>query len=223
LNIKNTGSTNVSNIEAELNTTQVEATNPLLTPQPSNYASGGFLVLHNSSESVYYYVGRLEWNDTTKPADLLNEQANTVSWGFHRNVSSNYLWTLSNGTDGKCNETGSLLKIKTLADTGSNRDMGSNYADITGLTPGVDWASGTFASGPLDNQCVALYTDCTRFYIYKNDYSDEFPACSDRSYLQTSDLSPDNTHVAKVRVFVPSGIPSGATSNTVLTITATSV
>jgi hypothetical protein len=223
VHIRNTGSVNVTNIEAELNTTDIETSNPLEPPADAvDYASGGFMVLHNSSESTYYYVGRLEWNATSQPAGITNDQTGSVSWGFHKNVTNNYLWSLANGTAAGCNDTGSNLRIKEDADTGDNRDMQSGEFNIEGLSEGSVWATGSFSGGPLQGQCVALHQDCTKFYIYKYDFSSKFPSCGNATYLQTANFTPESLHIAKARVFVPSGVPEGSTSNTVLTIIATS-
>jgi hypothetical protein len=227
--IKNTGSNDVTQIYASLNTIAVENSNPL-GQAASQYAAGGFLWIRNSTNPTYYHGGRLEWNTTTKPAGI-TDVTGAVSWGFYRNATQgDYLWEMvGNGTGAVgpsnwCNQTtgtAAKLVIKNVPDTGNNRDLNTDTTTYQVSTAAVNWGVIAASSGPLNGYCIALYYDCSKFYIYKYDKTTYGSSCANSLYLQESTLKPGEEHDAYIGISIPKGVPAGDTAITTLTITAT--
>lgn len=220
LTIRNTGSKNVSNIYAYVDTITSEPVNPIPIGAAQNYSSGGVLVL-NTSEGAFYYVGRLEWN-ITRPqgTGTTNCDGTWSTWGYYRNATKGeYLWCMVNGSSGTCNDTTAKVYIETDADTGipSTRDP-----TIGGTVTSAfkDWGVYTFTGGPLNGHCVALYTDCTKMFIYEYDKRSNpyFGSCSGASYIRQDALTPSNEFPVTLEVWVPRGIPAGWLASSWLTI-----
>ena len=176
----------------------------------------------------------MEWNYTK---GWISGMTNTISWlksyGWFYNHSVSYIWNLGNGTTGHCNQTGTVLRIKTVVDDGNNRDMDASYVDGTNAAQGIEWAVFTFASGPLKDYCVATSTDCTRLMVYTYHAgssaavgSTTLPTCSARRYLRQSSsvansvFAAGDTYSFNITVFVPKGIPSGNVTQSTMTLTA---
>jgi len=220
ITITNKGSVNLTNIYASVNSFALETTNPLFTGNPADYAAGSFLVLHNSTESEYRFVNRMEWNYT----DTLDNYVPTpgaVSRGFFKNITKEYLWDIVDDSNGQCLNTSEVIfKIKTVPDDGTNRDMSVNTVTGTGQANTTEWSTWTFSSGPLAGYCVAIYKDCTKIMIYQFDHNSSLPSCPNLKYIQSGALTPSSSHVMSANVYVPKGIPAGNTTQSTLTITA---
>jgi uncharacterized protein (UPF0333 family) len=225
--IKNTGSVNLSQIYVSSNTTGDETTNPIPAGVASEYSASGFIFIKNSTATAPYHVGRQEWNlSDVLSGETLNLAGATEKWGhgWYKNVSSgNYLWKVENGTDGYCNDTNTVFKIKTLQEnsTTQQRDLSSGLATESFGTAGVNWATFTFTDGPLSGYCLATYKDCDRIFIYKYDQSSAYPTCSAVQYLRAGVLVPGVEASAWVFASVPQGIPAGETALSILTFVAT--
>lgn len=225
--IKNTGSVNLSQIYVSSNTTGDETTNPIPAGVASGYSASGFIFIKNSTATAPYHVGRQEWNMSgVLSGETLNLAGTTEKWGhgWYKNVSSgNYLWKVENGTDGYCNDTDTIFKIKTLQEnsTTQQRDLSSDLATESFGTAGVNWATFTFSDGPLSGYCVATYKDCDRIFIYKYDQSSAYPTCSAVRYLRAGVLVPGDEANAWVFASVPQGTPAGETALSVLIFVAT--
>jgi len=227
IDVKNTGSVNVTNTYASVNTTNAESTNPLPLGTASSYSSGGLMAMANDTNLTWLFVGRLEWNLSAPPAGYDTRIISGVtnkSWGWFRNVSDNYLWELINGTGSEehvnCSGPGTILTIEADADDGTVSTRAPSINGTISTTDGKNWAVFTFATGPWDHYCVATYYDCTRIFLYKYDYGNLFPTCGSRKYL-TSNLVPGDSKTWNVRAWVPEGIPAGNLTVAALTITAT--
>jgi hypothetical protein len=230
LTIENAGSNNLSEIYVSVNTWDIETSNPLGTGNPAVYAASGFMLIQNESSSndKYYYAGRLEWN----LSDILSNEilslgsgTENFSHGWYRNLTNKYLWKLENGSAGYCNNTGTSFVLKKSPEnsTTENRDITTDSESCTFDSAGVNWSTHTCsdADNPLTGHCIAAYKDCDRVYLYRYDYSSEFPTCSDREYLTNVTLTPSDTTKARVFASIPSGTPQGSTAQAVLTIYAT--
>ncbi|MEM3610125.1 MAG: hypothetical protein QW076_04450 [Candidatus Anstonellales archaeon] len=223
LNIKNTGSVNVTNIYAYVDTLTDETTRPYGTGDPAKYAAGGVIVLRNKTDSTYYFAGRLEWNWTEDVGNKdLSAISSPVAWGFFKNTSYEYFWALGNGTNGYCNNTGAQFAIEDDPDNGTQ-------ATRTPLTTGIHLNGGdtnwgyfniTRASAPLYQSCVAAYYDCTKIYIYHYDKRSGFGSCSNAMYIQSTNLVPGETHTLTLNVYIPQGIPAGNLNTATLTVVA---
>jgi len=238
IDVKNSGSLNLTDIYAFANTNETEQTNPLDTGISTRYSSGGLIAMANDTLFTFYFVGRQEWNISYTPTGAsLTAYGGGItnrSVGYFRNTSSEYLWQLTNGTTtvgGMCNATGAVLRISANADTGdpSTRDLAitsSNYVQGTlTASTGQPWAVFTFASGAWQNYCAAAYWDCTKIYIYKYDYRSGIfsTGCSQRNYLLSggSSLKPGQVRVWNLRAWIPYGIPAGNTTSAVISIIGT--
>lgn len=236
LTMWNTGSVNLSQIYAYPNTTEVESSNPIPAGVSSQYASGGFIFIKNETNLAWWHMGRQEWNmSQVLSGEILNLSSDTTKYGhgWYKNVSappsgedSTYLWKIENGTDGYCNDTGAIFKIKKDPEnrTTEQRDLTVNLAAETFESAGANWATWKFSDGPLAGHCLATYKDCDRIYIYKYDWYDttnRFPSCTQRNYLRSNTLVPGESSKVWMFASVPEGTPAGETAITVVTFIAT--
>lgn len=250
IQIENTGSTNLTNIRANPDTISSEQDNPLGTGQPGEYAAGRFLWITNTSANDFgfYQAGHLTWNLTEQaggePSGVTGRDTGSVSIGYYRNATAEYLWEMvqdtTGGSSGFCNSTSAYMEIKTNADTGSNRDLDTSVTQYTVQTGNNNWglagstAPGVgvepVAAGPLQGHYVALSSDCTKAYTFRYDIPSGIPSpnggagTTSTPYLvgnSTQDhITPGETWTARVGAAVHSGVPDGDTNRTLLTITA---
>jgi hypothetical protein len=225
LDIKNSGSVNVTNIYASVTTIQDEPRRPYGTGISVNYSSGGVIVLKNSSDTVYRFAGRLEWNESSVPSNN-NPTGFTslVSRGFLRNTSYEYFWAIGNGTGYGgatvyCNNTGAQFGISTLADNGTSATRSPAASAMA--TSDANYGYFPQSSGPLSGSCVAASYDCTKIYIYYYDKSAGIGSCTNAQYIQTIGLIPGTIHTLTLAAYIPYGIPTGSLNTTTFTVTAT--
>ncbi len=224
--IKNTGSVNVTDIYMTTSAITDESTNPLPTADATAYSAASLIFVKNSTESAHSHAGRLEWNlSTILTEETLGIDAATTAFahGWYRNSTGNeYLWKVENGTDGLCNNSGTVFTINTVSenDTDLNRDVSAGY-ECTGLASDTGWGSFECDSGPLNGYCVATASTCDKIYIYKNDYTSTLPACDNREYLINNVLIPGTEDAISIYASVPQGIPAGDTTAGTMTIVAT--
>ncbi|MFH1228915.1 MAG: hypothetical protein V1678_00635 [Candidatus Aenigmatarchaeota archaeon] len=224
ITIKNTGSVNVSNIFAWVNTLANESVRPYGNSTASNYSAGGVLTITNETSTKYYYLGRIEWNWTD---DIPNHDwtavTSPVSWGYFRNMSDDYVWVMGNGTAGRCNETGSQFSIETDIDVGTlaTRTPGITVSLTASSNDPTRWSYAAITSGTLAGHCVAAYYDCSKVYIYGYDKRTNFTGCANANYMLSGNLVPGETMNIKVDTWIPRGIPSGNLTRTTLTVEAT--
>jgi hypothetical protein len=220
LNIKNTGSVNLTNIYAYVDTLEDEATRPYGFDDPLKYAAGGVIVFKNETYDKFFFAGRLEWNWTEDVGnDDLSAITSPVAWGFFKNTSYEYYWALGNGTGGYCNNTGAQFAISDYPDNGTITTRTPSGAGIT-FQAGVDWGyfSINRASSPLYGSCVAAYYDCSKIYIYKYDKRSGFGSCANSEYIQAPNLVPGETHTLTLNVYIPLGIPAGNLNTAIFTV-----
>jgi hypothetical protein len=228
VDIKNTGSINVSQIYIYSSTLDAEAARPYGSSSTISYASGGIVVVHNDTDlnTTNWFVGRLEWNSTSDVSNKNLAAIDTpVAFGFFRNTSYEYFWGLGNGTDGQCNNTGAQFGLNDAIDNGT---VASRTVDVTSvsLTPATDWGlfSVSRASSPLETYCVAAFYDCTKIYVYKYDKrsNPDFGGCTNSRYLQELNLISGDTHTIMLNAYAPYGIPDGVMNVTTFTVYASS-
>lgn len=241
LDIENTGSVNVTDVYAHVNTFDSEYENPLGSGSADSYAAGGFVWIKNST-SNFYHAGTQMWNITERaggqPSGIEEEPTDTVSYGYYRNATGDYLWALttdygSEETDPEgplCNDeaTDVTLEIMDNPDTGDNRNF-DEETSVYNLHNGVqdgDWSQNQADDGPLEGHYVAAYEDCERLYVNRFDSSDMFPMTGgEDQYLvggEDDGLAPGDTYTARLGAAIPSGIPAGVTNSTTLTVHASS-
>jgi len=238
IDVVNTGSLNFTSLTANVNSFSTETSNPYDTSgDPTKYAAGSFLVVYNSSNTdPNRFENRMEWNYTKGwISSMTNPLTNWKSYGWFYNHSLSYIWNMANGTYQSCNASDAALRIKTVVDTGSNRDMDQDYADGSNVANNSEWAVFTFSSGPLADYCVATYYDCTRLMVYQY-YpgsaaavgSTTLPTCGAARYLvqstsaAASEFPAGDTESLNVTVYVPTGVPAGNVTSSTMTVTAIS-
>ena len=224
ITISNIGSLAFSTgVYASVNSFITESSNPL-GGAASSYGAGSYLVLKNSSDPVYYFVNRMEWNDTTI-GTVTGKDAAGVAWGFYRNKTKKWLWEIDKDNNNECLNTTSgvpntgKIRIKTTDFSGSY-DLSSNTVNSTSVGNTTEWGFWRFTSGPLVDYCVAVRKNCQSFMIYRWDKNSSLTSCSTTQYLNSS-LGLSGSIIVTVNVFVPSGTPSGNATQSILTITAT--
>lgn len=223
VDIKNTGSNNISNIYASVDTLTDETSDPIPAGGPSGFASTGFLVLKNSTATEYFHAGRLEWNLSTLLTGASYGSYRYNATGFFRNVSGMYMWILGNtttATNAGCNDTGATLYIEADADAGTAATRTPAVAGTLDESV-TDWGLFSFTADPLKNYCVAAYHDCTKIYIYKYDYNATFDGCTQSNYLEAATLVPGDIDTITTNAWVSEGVPDGSTNSGVLTFHGT--
>jgi hypothetical protein len=167
--IRNTGSTNITNIHAYVDTIAVENQKPIDSGQAGLYASTGFILIKNESGGPYAHAGRLEWNlSSNLEGEVLNLQSQDVNTtfgrGWYRNGTNQFLWKAENGTRGPptnpatkdigaCNITGTLFSIKRDPEndtSGLQRDFTTGIIDTgTFREATFNWSLFEMNSGAL--------------------------------------------------------------------------
>ncbi len=231
LTVKNTGSINVSNIYAYVDTLLTEPVRPYGLAYPKNYSAGGVIALKNESDPQFFLAGRIEWNWTQ---DIPNHDWTTVgvttpvSWGYFRNTSNEYVWVVGSGDDGFCNMSNTQFAIE------DDRDIGT-FATRTPDDTSITWAGNDSTwsyfrvdrtTAPLNFSCVAVYNDCSKIYIYNYDRRSgnvgNFSTCGSANNLFYGNLVPGYSFIVWVSPWVPLGYPAGYLNTTTLTFYATS-
>jgi len=224
VDVKNTGSVNVTNLYIYASTLTDEQTRPYGTGDPRNYSAAGVIVVSNESEAIPQFVGRIEWNWTDSISNANFDAINSVrAWGFYKNTSFEYVWAVGNGTDGLCNNTGAQFAITDTPDTGTTATRTPTTENVAfdggDANFGYFSVSGRAAFGG-ENVCVAVATDCSKIYVYKYDRRDGFSTCGNSAFLTTNTLTPGDIYKIYLNAFVPKGIPAGVLREGTLTIVA---
>ena len=229
LTIKNSGSLNVTQIYAYIDTLEGESIRPYGSDDPTDFSAGGVIVLKNETDSAYLFAGRIEWNWTQDIPNHLWSALTTsdaTAWGYFRNTSNDYVWVLGNGTDGRCNESSAQFALETDVDIGTTDTRTPTLTSITRDTGDADWGYFSVNQAPLNGACVAASWDCTKIYIYKYDMRGtapyDFNNCNNAAYLQATNLTPGYTIILQTDAWVPNGYPAGFLNQTILTVYATS-
>jgi hypothetical protein len=224
IQVRNSGSRNISTIYAYADTLTSEQNNPYPAGDSSAFSSGSVLMLKkNETGATYYYADRLEWNITQPAGSGGTNCQNAVAWGYYRNVTNEYVWCLTNGTEINathgCNSTGTTFYIETDADNGTVASRQPNLGATADSLTQADWGIFKFTSGPLNNMCVAIHRLCTKILIYKYDRRSPFDQCSIVDTLNsTTILTPGDEFTVNLDAWVPKGIPYGWLASSWLTI-----
>jgi hypothetical protein len=224
--IKNAGSENVTNIIAYVNTNETETLRPYGSSNPSDFSSGGLIVIKNNSASKMYWVQRKEWNWTR---DIANIDLGAISpysraaRGFFRNTSLEYVWAVGNGTEGLCNNTGTLFAIEDDNDLGASDTRTPTTTGIVrdGGDGDYSYFSVNRATAPLSDMCVAVSKNCDYILAYKYDRRGTpsgFGTCSNAADLRSEALPPGETDDIHIDAWIPNGVPSGQLAIAILTI-----
>jgi hypothetical protein len=229
IDVKNSGSNNVTNVFIYASTLNDETTRPYGSSDPKKYSAAGLIVIKNETDPIPQFVGRVEWNwtDSISGADF-SAITSLKAWGFYKNTSFEYVWAVGNGTGGFCNSTGAQFAIEDDPDVGTTATRTPTTTGVTlnggDANFGYFSVSGRAAFGG-DNVCVAVAADCTKIFIYKYDKrsatGENFDSCANSQYLTTRQLAPgDILRLTFVSAYVPKGIPAGDLKQGTLTIVA---
>jgi hypothetical protein len=230
---ENIGSTNITGYYAYVDTITAEPSRPYGTGVASNYAAGGVLTLDPDNPISFSYLGRQEWNWTEDIAYKI-VPVNTISFGFFRNTTSDYFWSIHNTTSGVvvggCANVsvsnGVVFRINNNADNGTSvtrtTDTGGDYtqaAEVASNIPleSANWGIVKFSSGPLNGYFVALKDDCQRFVVYRFDR--RFGNNGD-FINSTAVFSPGDIDYHQLSAWLPYGIPAGSLRYCILTVEA---
>ena len=231
LSIRNVGSYNLTNFYVDVNTEDLETTNPLGPGNISKYAASGFIRFRNETTTTdYMHLGRIEWNLTEDlDTETLNLSSVTTKYGhgWYRRANGNeYMWKVENGTGGWCNNTATYFIIKNYPEnsSGYQRDLSTNFATASVSNNNTNWTFLYFGSGPLYPHCVAVYYDCTKVYIYKYDMDGgtagtSFGSCALAKFITEDELAPgEKIDKLKVKPSIPYGTPYGDAIQSTMTI-----
>lgn len=231
LDIKNSGSNNITSVYAYVDTIDTETTNPIPTGDPTKYASTGLLLMNASTvNNEFYYVGRLDWNITpvgngTKVDGPPGSYGQANSWGYFRRFDGDYLWNISlgsgiviNDTHG-CNSTGTVFMIEDEADDGRplTRQPTRSGGTVTSI---ADWGIFGITGGILDGHCIAVHRTCEKIFIYNYDKRSGFKDCTNADFVRDATLTPGNQFTVYTTIWVPYGIPAGWLKSGWLTLEA---
>ncbi|MEM5855482.1 MAG: hypothetical protein QW472_04170, partial [Candidatus Aenigmatarchaeota archaeon] len=226
LDIINTGSVNVSQIYAYVDTLEDETERPYGSANATKYAAGGVIVFKNETYNKFFFAGRIEWNWTEDISNMNKSNVNSpVAWGFFKNTSFEYVWLLGNGTNGFCNNTGAQFAIEDDVDNGTveTRTPETTNINFDGGNANFGYFSINRASSPLYESCVAAYYNCTKIYIYKYDKRSGFTSCANSRFIQETNLPPGQYHTLTLNVYIPYGIPNGILNLATLTVYASAM
>jgi hypothetical protein len=222
LNVKNTGSVNVTDLYVYPDTITDEGLRPYGNGSSAAYAAGGIISISNITTAQYFFLGRLEWNWTESLQNLNTTNLDSpVSWGFYKNASQEYIWAAGNGTDGLCNNTGAQLAVSTLIDTGTMATRTPVTTSITNSYQDASYSYFTVGAGPLNGYCVAVNSTCEKIYIYKYDKRAGFTQCTNSKFLTANQIAPGDIIQLNADVFVPFGLPTGELTRATVTFVAT--
>ena len=235
IQIENIGSTNITNIW--LNTTY-ESDSPFASGDRLAYDSANFVVVSREDAGAYYWVNRVEYNETRSLVYV-----NTpLGWryGRIRNTTNEYFWTVANqSTLSACNTTTLRIGINYHSqtvdgslnfDTTEGAVQDTDFRQFTLTDANVDGEYVGYANinaGPWSGYCAAVWNCGTKLMLYK--YNKDAPgggSCANADYFwdNTTDgnLYPGNSTVADVQVWIPYGVMMGYSKTGTMTIIAMS-
>jgi hypothetical protein len=217
VDIRNTGSTNITNLYSFITTLENETARPYGSSNPDSYSAGGVVVVRNESLDKYWWAGRLEWNWTqtisnTDQSDI--PASSRAAEGFFRNASVSYYWAAGNGTAGLCSGSGSIFALEDDADTGAvstrtptassiSRDGGDSEYSYFSISRGTNFLNGA---------CIAVSSNCQKIYMYKFDRRTgafNGSTCANSVYMNNAQMAPNEIENIAADVWVPKGIPQG--------------
>src|SRR3989344_1105545 len=228
--VQNTGSTNATNLYAFMTTLENETASPYSASSAGDYSAGGVVVFRNSTITNMSWAGRLEWNWTEKIASTswsgIASGINSVrAEGFVRNTTVQFYWAAANGTvdlDGAnytayCNNTNALLAIDDDEDNGTSTTRTPATTTIVRDGGDENWSYFSVNRGAsfLAGQCVALYFNCTKIYVYNYDKRTAASGylagttCANANFITAGPITPSQQEKVTADVWMPKGGPAG--------------
>jgi hypothetical protein len=223
IQIRNSGSVNITGISAYTDTLDTEPNNPYPAGTSSAFSSGSVLMIRqNVTGAGYNITDRLEWNVSRPAGTGTTNCGSAIAWGYYRNVSNEYIWCLNNATEINtthgCNSTDTTFYIEQDADNGTADSRNPDLLASSDSLTQPDWGIFYFTSGPLANYCIATHQTCTKILIYKYDRRSPFSACTSKvAYLRNTTLTPGDEFTVNLDAWVPKGISAGWLASSWLT------
>ena len=221
IELENIGSVNVTKIW--FNTTY-EGSNPYGTGLNGNYDAANFLQLSNESNGNFYFVNRVEYNQSKWPI-YLTTPSGAVSSGRFREGNHEWFWALVPGASGKCNATDAEFYL--ASDTGSGATISGAHNETqngdTDLTDGEVAHTMSVGTSPLNNwgytqvsinghdYDVVVSSDCNEvvFNHWNKDLAGASDASTNTEYLLQETFTPGELAEAYVRAAVSYGVALG--------------
>ena len=235
LTVTNVGSVNITQLRANITN---DATNPYGTGNPLNYDAGE-LILMNTTSAGFYYVNKMNWNETI-PGDVTNPDDFTegddsghfgiIRTAWDNDVAQEYYYFI-NRTDstGDClTGTANLLigiTPKNVSSTGSvdfSGSAGTNFLSfsVPAGGDGVDISSGYFSG-----YCALVSSNCrnVRLTRWNTDLDSNSNCTNDQIFYDGG--SPNELQAGQSTWFwlepkIPGGVPDGDVSQGTLTVIA---
>ncbi len=227
--LENIGSNNVTKIW--FNTTY-EPSNPYGTGLNSDYDAANFLELSNESGGNFYFVNRVEYNQSKWPI-YLTVPAGTDSSGRFREGNHEWFWALDDTDGNGCNATANLY---IASDTGSGATLAgahnetqdgdtdltdgeTSHAISTGTAPNNDWGYTTVTINGHDYD-VVVSSDCKKviFNHWNKDLAGADQAGTKTEYLLQGTFTPGELAEAYVKAAVSYGVALGNLKQGLLTV-----
>ncbi len=219
VDVKNTGSTNITNMYAFVTTITNETDRPYGSSYALDYSAGAVLTFRNESTSTYFWAGRLEWNWTEAISNTdRSDIDDPVGEGFLRNASAAFYWAIGNGsgtpTLGQCNDSLAQFAIEDDPDNGTIESRTPTVSDITreGGDTNFSYFRITRSGHFLDGSCVAVGWECDKVYFYNFDRrTGAFNAttCTASDWITAGPMAPNDIEKVTADVWIPKGIPEG--------------
>jgi len=234
IQIENIGSYNITHVWLN---TSVPSSRPFATGQVGSYDAGNMVVISKLNENLFYFPNRLEFNETrdlsyvTDPEGNIPVDTTKYKYGRFRNTTKEYFWIVN--SSGECNVTGTEFYIggtpHTRQDTGS---VNFNGCSGTLTNPGSGCGAGTLTQDPNhpkwgyadisihgSQYTAAVYYTCDR--VMFSHWNKDAPGAEAGSYAQyfySGFLPPGDSIAAKIKVYLPYGIPHGTLNQGTLTV-----
>ena len=230
IQIENVGSTNITKIW--FNTTYTgtfgdPTTRPFGTGDNGSYDAGNFVVLSKYNQNDYYWVNRVDYNESQELVYLYVPSG--WYYGRIRNGSQEYFWAINASEN--CNTA--HIRIGQTPHT-LTQDGTTNFVDTGNTTGYSDWweyqltsvdSYTGVANITLDgrNYCLAV-KNCNSVMLYKwNKDAPGADTCGNDIYFwdnETGDgeLTPGSSVIADLRVRVPYGVYQGYVKQGILTV-----
>ncbi|MBN2095766.1 MAG: hypothetical protein JW727_07000 [Candidatus Aenigmarchaeota archaeon] len=238
IQIENMGSTNITHLWAN---TTYETAPPFGTGVAANYNAGNFVALSktNGTSDYYYFVNRVEYNET-HPDIYLTLPASWEGYGRFRDGGKEYFWAVvpnTNCTDGTFyigkephNETQSGTVDISACDATLNDSSGGQACRSGTLTPNAEGTWGyalqvyVGSNAEYHNYSVSVNADCntTMFSHWNKDAPGGTAAGSHIDYLSSTTLYPGAAAIMYAKVKVAYGTAAGNIAQGQLTIIAES-
>ena len=230
--IENIGSTNISYIWFN---NSYPSDSPFGSGLSSEYDAGNFVVVRrNETNAKYFFVNRVEYNESEVIYLQLPSPESDWAHGRFRSANQEWFWAVNVST-GVCNESefrigkvahnqsqlGSV-DLRTcdspLTSTGSEPCRKGNLQATT-LAPYAngEWGYADLYIGPngnYENYTVAVYWNCSSyvkamFYHWDMDAPGAQETANHPEYFSTTTLKPGEHIIANVKLRVPYGTAAG--------------